>query len=131
MEHFFSSPHSEERKESMGDEKESRRGIPPEYGAGPLIDALNKLATGMGDIRSRLKDACVALWPLFASDLPADMRPRLEAIKVSFQTMLPVGDEGTLEPSIEMMTDAEAQQLAQSIYDLHGEYFRRRHLWDA
>jgi hypothetical protein len=57
--------------------------------------------------------------------LPDELQKKVDAIADAVaRAVLPVGDEGSLQPSIMMMTDAEASALASKILTLFDEIAR-------
>jgi hypothetical protein len=84
-----------------------------DYGLGNAVDYL---ATGIGTIRQRLKDAAGEISISGLDFQNEDLKSHYDAL---CKKLTPVGDEGTIEATIRGMSEQEAAGLAAEITHLY------------
>lgn len=95
------------------------------YAREKLHLAVNTLSTGTADIKTRLRDAYIScLLPLEAEDLPANLQPELEAIQEEIDRIPAQGDEGSVQATLNTMSDDQCAEMAQKIFSLYEAVIR-------
>jgi hypothetical protein len=94
----------------------------PGYAWEKFEQAVDCLVTSHSPLRPRLIASAMYLERLEPEDLPTpDMAEEFQAIGFALGKRPPTEGKGTLEATIEAMTDATASEVARRILDLHSE----------
>lgn len=80
-----------------------------------LLLAVEALATGAGDVRSRLRSAFYSIMPLRPDDLPAQVRADFEWVMRELTKREPTGREGRLNATLYRMRNRTGVRIAQRI----------------
>ena len=84
-----------------------------------LNRALVALATGRGDVRSRLEPAAMALDPLQATDFPAQLQADFRWIMEQLQRYEPNRGEGRIKATLQRIQNSTGEKIAHRIVELH------------
>jgi hypothetical protein len=82
-----------------------------------LRDAAETLATGPGDVKSRLYPALLDLATVMDDELSGELGTQYRAMWAEINGY-PVGDEGTIRAAVDTITKARAVEIAKTIYFL-------------
>ena len=83
--------------------------------------AVETLATGPGDVRSRLKSAGITLAPLRAREFPEELRKDFEWIMEQLTRYDPVGSEGSIEATMKRIQNSTGEKIAKRLFALYGK----------
>jgi hypothetical protein len=84
-----------------------------------LYQATHVLATGRGDIKERLHGAALALALLQREDLPRELQDEFSQLVAQMTRLDRADDEGALSPTLRVIDDNEAVELAGRNLDLY------------
>lgn len=80
--------------------------------------AVESLATGRGSLQDRLYYAFLNIYVFRVEDFPVRLRSDFKEICDEMTKVKPTGDEGTIKATCNVMSDEEAEKIAQKIFDL-------------
>lgn len=87
--------------------------------------AVENLATGRGSLQDRLYYAFLDIHPLRVEDFPERLRDEFRKISEEMIQVEPVSEEGSIKATCRAMSDDEAANIAQRIFDLFATIARR------
>jgi hypothetical protein len=103
------------------------------YAREKFMVAANKLATGEGDVRSRLRSAYRTLRILNLEDLPEEMWDDWRWIKHQMTKFGPLRHEdgevwrGSVDNTMSRIRNRTGSEIAKRIYQMHGSLIWRQH----
>jgi len=103
------------------------------YGREKFIEAVEKLATGEGDVRQRLRSAYRALRILRLQNLPEDMRGDWRWVQHQMTRFGPLRHKdgevwrGSVENTMSRIRNRTGSEIAKRIYRMHGSLVWRRY----
>jgi hypothetical protein len=80
--------------------------------------AVESLATGRGSLQDRLYYALLNIYVFRVEDFPVKIRDEFREIIEETTKVKPIGDEGSIKATCRIMSDEEAEKIAQRIFDL-------------
>jgi len=80
--------------------------------------AVESLATGRGSLQDRLYYAFLHIYVFRVEEFPERLRDEFREISEEMTKVKPVGDEGSIKATCNIMGDEEAEKIAQRIFDL-------------
>lgn len=93
-----------------------------------ISQALHGMVIGNGELRPRLIDAAMASHTIMPGSPHKFQDPALAGLWADWWSSITWREardekDGTIQSTIEQMTDAEARQAAEDLYDIHSKVF--------
>jgi hypothetical protein len=86
-----------------------------------VLNAVEHLATGAGDFRTRLQGVGMELMPFQARDFPDALQAEYDGIMHELTKREAVANEGTLEATLQQMDEATGREIARRVFRLYGD----------
>lgn len=83
--------------------------------------AIETLATGPGDVRSRLKRAGITLTPLQVREFPEELRREFQWIMEQLTRHDPVRSEGRIEATMSRIQNSTGEMIAKRLFALYSK----------
>jgi hypothetical protein len=96
-------------------------GEDPQYALGKLSQAVTILATGEGDVRSRLRRAYGELGCILSGDLPPQFEAQLEWIRAQLTKRGPAPGQDELTATLYRMRNRTGSKIAARLVSLEAE----------
>jgi len=87
--------------------------------------AVESLATGRERLQERLYYSFLNIHVFRVEDFPEILRNEFKEISEEMTKVTPIGDEGSIKATCNVMGDEEAEKIAQRIFDLFTTIARR------